>query len=207
MQDFHASRSGRSTPPVSLIIHNGGFASLLASLMLEAEANGEETRGSQRGLIYAWVPPSGSGLFADEPPFVSGAVSSRTRREMVEQQAKMFGFREVFVESSPEFESRSSVSTLLLRAMELAADHRCERVVWPIAVGDDLDQVQRVTERAALLTDLAALEFPMSPDEESGGLQLVTPLADYSYSELDLLASDLDAPAEACWRPVTLTRG
>jgi hypothetical protein len=186
----------------ALIIHNGGYASLLASLMLESEANAAESSVGRRSLIYAWIPPTGCGLFADEPPYTRGAVSALTRTEMVGRQAGLFGFREVFTEAQPTSRDRPSVGSLLLRAMELAADHRCERVIWPICVGSDLDHLHRVTERAALITELAALDFPLAPGSGGDCIRLSIPLADFTHAMLDDLGDDLDAPIEACWRSV-----
>jgi len=140
----------------TLIIHNGGYCALLASLMAESEADGFESQGLGRGTLYAWIPPVGCGLFSDEPPHVDGAISARNRAEMVARQAKLMGFREVFAEETPARRQRRSIGALLLRAIELANENRCERVVWPICVGNQLEAVQRVVEQAALASDLAA---------------------------------------------------
>lgn len=188
--------------PSTLIIHNGGYPALLASLIAESEADSTETAGKGRGLIYAWLPTVGSGLFADEPPYVEGAISARNRAEMVARQAKLFGFREVFTEEPAIGRQRPCVASLLLRSIEIAADHRCSRVVWPICIGKDLEAVHRVTEQAALVTELGALEFPLPAGGDSGCIRVSIPLADLDADALDELAEDLDAPMEACWKPV-----
>jgi hypothetical protein len=185
----------------TLIIHNGGYCALLASLMAESEADGFESQGLGRGTLYAWIPPVGCGLFSDEPPHVDGAISARNRAEMVARQAKLMGFREVFAEETPARRQRRSIGALLLRAIELANENRCERVVWPICVGNQLEAVQRVVEQAALASDLAALDHP-DESGESAPVRILTPLADLSQADLDRLAEDLSAPLEACWKPV-----
>lgn len=188
--------------PTTLIIHNGGYASLLASLIAESEANSAETIGSGRGVLYAWLPTVGSGLFADEPPYVQGSISARNRAEMVDRQAKLFGFREVFADDPAGSRHRPTVSSLLLRAVEIAADNRCERVIWPVSVGDDLEALQRVTEQAALVTELAATEPDLLGGDGDSVIRVYTPLADLDEHGLAELAEDLGAPMEACWRPV-----
>lgn len=192
--------------PASLIIHNGGYASLIASLMVESEADGVESAGMGRSVVYGWLPGVGSGLFADEPPYVPGAISARNRAEMVDRQAKLFGFRDVFVQEQFTTRHRLSVASLLLHAVEMAADHRCERVIWPISVGGDLEALHRVTEQAALVTELAGLDQAL---HTSGGeaIRVFTPLADLDSDGLAELATDLDAPLEACWRPVAAPGG
>ena len=196
-----------ASPPSTLIIHNGGYASLIASLLVESEADGVESAGMGRTVVYGWLPPVGSGLFADEPPFVPGSISARNRADMVKQQAQLFGFREVFAHDPAPARHKLSVASLLLHAVEIAADHRCERVIWPIRVGDDLQALHRVTEQAALVTELAALDESLCLDGESGAIRVFTPLADLDADGLDELASDLDAPLEACWRPVASAGG
>jgi hypothetical protein len=188
--------------PTTLIIHNGGFPALLASLIAESESDSTESAGRGRGTIYAWLPPVGTGLFADEPPYVAGSISARNRAEMVDHQAKLFGFRDVFADDPAGPRHRPSVASLLLRAVELAADHRCERVVWPISVGSDLEALHRVTEQAAMVTELAAIDPSLAGDGASAVIRVSTPLADLEQGGLDELAEDLGAPMEACWRPV-----
>ncbi len=80
-----------STPP--LIIH----ASLIASLMVESEADGLNRLGWD-GRSFTDGCRVSAPLFADEPPYVPGAISARNRAEMVDRQAKLFGFRDVFVQ-------------------------------------------------------------------------------------------------------------
>ncbi len=185
-----------------LLIHNGGFCSLLASLIAESESNASETSGRGRVSVYAWIPPVGCGLFSDEPPYVEGSISARYRAEMTARQAKLFGFREVFVEEAGPRKPRLSVAANLLRAMEVAAEHRCHRVVWPICVGGDLEALRTVSEQAAMISELACLELPMLGSGESGEIRLSVPFADLLPQELDRLSMDLDAPLEACWKPI-----
>lgn len=197
-----ASTTARGTNDSILIIHNGGYSALLASLIAESEADSSETAGRGRGQIYAWIPSVGSGLFSDEPPYVEGSISARNRAEMVAKQAKLFGFREVFAEDPAARRSRLGVALNLLRAMEIAAEHRCHRVVWPICVGGDLEVLRTVTEQASLVSELASLENNLQEEGEWGGVRLSTPFADLQPRDLDRLARDLDAPLEACWKPV-----
>lgn len=199
--------SSTATASATLIIHNGGYAALIASLLVESEADGLESGGMGRAAVYGWLPPVGSGLFADEPPYVPGAISARNRAELVDRQAKLFGFREVFAHDPSPDRHRMSVASLLLHALELAVDHRCERVIWPICVGDDLEALHRVTEQAALVTELAALDKYLVSNGSLTGIRVFTPLADLDSDGLAELATDLDAPLEACWRPVTSAGG
>jgi len=197
-----ASTPAPSTTESILIIHNGGYSALLASLIAESEADSSETAGRGRAQIYAWIPGVGSGLFSDEPPYVGGSISARNRAEMVARQAKLFGFREVFAEEPAARRSRLSVALHLLRAMEIAAEHRCKRVVWPICVGGDLEALRTVTEQASLVSELATLENSLQDTGEWEAMRLSTPFADLEPHDLDRLAQDLDAPLEACWKPV-----
>ncbi len=196
------SSTSQTSGPSTLIIHNGGYGALLASLMAESEADSHESEGRGRGFVYAWIPPVGTGLFSDEPPYVEGAISARNRAEMVARQAKLMGFREVFAEDPAVRRSRSGVGAMLLRALELAKDNRCELVVWPISVGGNLEFVHRVVEQAALASDLAALDDNLDGNREFGPVRIMTPLADLAQVDLDRLAEDLSAPLEACWKPV-----
>lgn len=197
-----APPASSTSAPSTLIIHNGGYGALLASLMAESEADSYETQGRGRGSVYAWIPPVGTGLFADEPPFVEGAISARNRAEMVARQAKLLGFREVLAEDPPARRPRWGVGALLLRAVELAKENRCEFVVWPISVGGNLELVHRVVEQAALASDLAAMDEPLDENRGSGQVRIMTPLADLAQTDLERLAEDLSAPLEACWKPV-----
>jgi len=196
------SPSSQTSAPSTLIIHNGGYSALLASLMAESEADSHESEGRGRGSLYAWIPPVGSGLFSDEPPYVDGSISARNRAEMVASQAKLMGFREVLAEEPVSRRTRLGVGAMLLRAVELAKDNRCEFVVWPISVGGSLEAVHRVVEQATLASELAAMDDCLDSGRESGPVRIVTPLADLSQAGLDRLAEDLSAPLEACWKPV-----
>ena len=199
--------ASNASTPSTLIIPNGGYASLIASLLVESEGDGAESAGMGRTIVYGWLPPVGSGLFSDEPPYVSGSISGRNRAEMVERQSKLFGFREVFAHDPSPSRHRMSVASLLLHAIEIAADHRCERVIWPICVGEDLEALHRVTEQAALVTELTALDQGLYSGGNSACVRLFTPLADLDPDGLAELAIDLDAPMEACWRPVASAGG
>jgi hypothetical protein len=172
-----------------LVITNGCLASLLACLIAESEVGGTDgaAASTTRLAITPWLAPEASGLF---PVW----ADAKTVRRFVQLQAETMSLQEVVatraVEAGP-----LACSELLLRAAAQATTLGCRRVIWPIALGNDLDAVHIAAERALAVTQLAALDAP----EGANAPLIETPFLDFTPTMLAQLAMDLDAPLSACW--------
>ncbi len=179
-----------TTTPPALVIANGGLASTVACL-LEAE----------RRVPVVWVPPASAGLFGTDE-FDHGSALA-----CVQSQAATRGYAEVIdagtagTDASGAF-PRLATPAALLSALACALSRGCERVVWPIACGRDLDALSQAAERAMLLSRIAWLEegslTGTTPDIE-------TPLLDLTPKALAEMAQDLDAPAGFWLEPQAMT--
>lgn len=163
-------------PVPALVISDGGLASSVAA-RLEAE----------RCPPVVWVPPASSGLLphsdADHEEILG----------VVARQADLHGYARVIDAGNAGSPDRGvgpmARPIALLEALRTAMAHACDRVVWPVACGSDIDEMSAVAERALLITRLAWLE--------EGSLtgpapKVDTPLIDLSERALDDLARDLD---------------
>lgn len=168
-------------PRTALVINDGSLAALVASMMER-----EQSR------VVAWVPAPGSALSQDDPARARSA-------ELVREQAALLGYAQVrVVDGEPLGESDDSgvESTLLLvSALADAARLGCERVVWPVVCGADLELMQRAAERATLVSRLAWLD-----EGAFGGVGgvVTTPLVDLTHAQVEEMACDLDAPEGLC---------
>lgn len=164
-----------------LVICDGSLAALVA-------AAAERDRGIE---VFAWIPPSNSGLSA--PGFSALGVP-----ELVRAQGALLGYTGVLEHAAAEAPSESGVMTIsgmLIDAVRAAAGLGCVRVVWPITVGDDLSAMAWADERADLINRLGML------DEEAGlgsPPLIVLPLVDLSDAQVDDLATDLAVPRHLC---------
>ena len=125
-----------------LVINDGSLSALVA-------AAAERDRGSE---VIAWIPPIPSGL--SEPGFSPGEVQT-----MVRHQASVVGYEQTIAWQStrqPGQGEATGIETtiLLLEAARCAAAHACPRVVWPLALGDDLRGMSWADERAELVNRL-----------------------------------------------------
>lgn len=169
----------QSTPTqrTVLVINDGSLAALVVSMM-ERETGG----------VVAWVPPPGSALSQDAPENPRSA-------DLVREQAALLGYAQVrMVDGEPLAEGDDAgleTSLLLMSAVADAARLGCERVVWPVVCGADLEMMQRASERASLVSRLAWLEEHTSL---SGVGAVTTPLVDLTHGQVEEMACDLDAP-------------
>ncbi|MEM1167259.1 MAG: hypothetical protein AAGI30_13330 [Planctomycetota bacterium] len=184
-----------STPqpePAVMIIHDGGLGALVATLMTIDRS--DDVR------VIAWAPASGSSLVTPGAPAWAGRVA------VLQQQAAVLDLAEV-VEPEPLPTSSSDrgapawprsgnvdAARDLLRAIADAEARGCERVIWPIVCGDDLDATYAASELARLVSRIAEL------DQRRGGPWLDLPLADLTTARLADLAHDLDAPRTETWQ-------
>ncbi|GAB4516039.1 MAG: hypothetical protein Tsb0013_20630 [Phycisphaerales bacterium] len=163
-------------PAPALVICDGGLASTVGA-RLEAE----------RCPPVAWIPPASAALL---PPH---GEDHEQVLATVQRQADLNGYASVIDAGSAGSTDRGvgpmSAPIALLEAIRAAMANGCERVVWPVACGNDLDAISAAAERALLITRLAWLE--------EGSLtgpapRIDTPLIDLSEPALDELARDLD---------------
>lgn len=175
-----------------LVINDGSLGALVASMMER-----------ERGDVIAWVPPAGSGLSEDDP-------GSGRSAELVREQADLLGYVQVrVVDGEPAGATGAAVADehaglettlLLVSAVADAARLGCERVVWPVVCGADLERMQRASERAMLVSRLAWLDEGELPGvvASGGGFEVTTPLVDLTHGQVEEMACDLDAPEGVC---------
>ena len=164
-------------PAPALVICDASLSSTVGA-RLEAE----------RCPPIAWVPPAASGLF---PP--TGADHEEVLR-LVQRQADLHGYARVIDAGSAGSSLDTTVGPMrgpiaLLEAVRAAITHACERVVWPVACGSDLDAMSAAAERALLVTRLVWLDQGTLTGPAP---KIETPLVDLSEPALDDLARDLD---------------
>jgi len=165
--------------PSTLVINDGSLAALVA-------AAAERDRGID---VVAWVPPPGLGL--SEPGYACADALA-----LVRHQASVLGYERTIaghptLSATPGEGSGIETTVLLLEAARIALAHGCARVVWPLALGDDLAAMAWAEERAELVTRLLLL------DEESGrgrSVEIGTPVVDLSRDQIEDLAEDLGVP-------------
>ncbi|TVQ30082.1 MAG: hypothetical protein EA376_14075 [Phycisphaeraceae bacterium] len=160
-----------TTDRAILIIDDGAPASLAACLLCEDTASS-----------LLWIPQD---LPAPRSP----------RIEAVRRHADLLGFPAP-LEAAEHPQPPLAIPRMLLAAASEAGRRGCPRVIWPIHHGDDLDDMARAADQAALLTHLARLEGD-SPAHTP--VSIHTPFLDLTDDQLIDLARDLDLPAEACW--------
>ena len=169
----------------ALVIADGSLAALVAAAI-------ERDRGVD---VIAWVPPQGSGLSA--PGFACAEAAS-----LVRQQAALLGFERIIEHAEADLPATASpiaegvrATMLLLDAARAAMEAGCGRIIWPLAVDDDLSAMARADERAELVNRVLLL------DEEAGqgrAPEIVLPVVDLSAGQIDDLAGDLGVPRHLC---------
>lgn len=166
-----------------LIINDGSLSALVASAA-------QRDRGSE---VIAWVPPACSGL--SESGFAPPGAAP-----LVHQQGAVLGYEQVIEFTPPPGThgvptSGIDTTILLLEAARAAAAHGCSRVLWPLALGDDLRGMSWADERTDLINRLLLV------DQESGAgraVEIALPLVDLSPTQIDDLATDLGVPRHLC---------
>ncbi len=163
-------------PHPALVICDGSLASTVGAL-LEAE----------RCPPVAWVAHPSAGLL---PPT---GHDHETTLAMVRRQADLRGFAEVLdagtAGTHEQRVGRFARPIALLEALRASLEHACDRVIWPVACGSDLDALSTTAERALLITRLAWLEEGTLTGPAP---QIETPLLDVAPRALEEMAADLD---------------
>lgn len=166
-----------SPKPRVLVINDGGLPALVAS-MIELE----------RAAVLAWLPPG-----IDEQA-----------RGLVREQADLLSYENVVASQASAERPAAAIagglgaSVMLLRAMADGVASECDRVVWPIVSGGDLDEMNISMERASLAGQLACVDLAAaSAGAISAGPDLVTPLLDLTPAQVLELADDLGVPPGA----------
>jgi len=165
--------------PSVLVINDGSLSALVACAA-------ERDRGAD---VIVWIPPAPSGL--SEPGFTPPGAPP-----LIHHQAGVLGYQKVIQfpaphDTFPAPHSGIDTSILLLEAARAASANGCSRVLWPLALGDDLRGMSWADERTELVNRLLLV------DQESGtgkGVEIVLPLIDLSPSQIEDLASDLGVP-------------
>ena len=179
----------RHTDEHILVITDGSLSSLLACLIAESEVGGADgaAGGSQHLAVSAWLAPAGAGLFPRE-------TSPEIARRFVEHQVEALSLA-ALIEPQLNQPGMLAPTQTLIAAMSDAMMSGCRRVIWPCALGDDLDAVHVASERALAIAQLVALDAHVAQDSPA----LETPFLDCTPEMLLRLADDLDAPLTSCW--------
>lgn len=172
-----------------MVVSDGGLTSLLACALAREAATTGQTTVTKR-------PPGV--LFAPE-----GNETNLTRRQAVERHARLYQLAspdQLGELRGPGAHGLGQAETLrLVNAAYFAARHDFEIVVWPVQLGGepgDVERVGRAADRALLVTRLVSLDA-----EEHGrpGIRVETPFVDLSDRQVIELAMDLNVPVDACW--------
>jgi hypothetical protein len=186
----------------TMIIWDGTLACLAAARIAEAAADA----GDLEPRVIAFAPPPGALRTRPDTTPLSPADAD----DLLRRHRDMTPLHEVV---RPDAAARSAIDSsssspaaaadpldeprLLLEAMAAARRIGCVRVVWPIAVGADLDRLHTATETAAALNTLAAIVLPAAAGSDEPAVVLETPFADLDASGLDALAADLGVDTHA----------
>lgn len=183
------SNTGQSrTLPPTLLLSDGGVASLVAAASLAEEA-------ARSGVDSARIHVLSSNLTG---------IPASSRDPGVAKHASIFSFDLVSAsdpDAGPGGPAAIGRSVTLLRACELAIRLACSRVVWPIQTPrrgsskPDVDVIADVLDRCLLVSRLATLDA----DPTVGEIRIETPYVDLSDAQMADLAQDLGVPLSACW--------
>ncbi|HYE61066.1 MAG TPA: hypothetical protein VD997_03640 [Phycisphaerales bacterium] len=183
------SASPYPVPPGTLILHDGGMASLLVcGVCREAALLGAGEKGTPAAV--------GAVLFASAP--------SRGRAAAVLRQCEQLG---IPVHDQPpvsfEVPLPQREAHELLHATHGAASLGYERVLWPAsgALGDsiDLDRVAAIADRALLIGRLVALDARTPGGHNVPGIHIEAPYADFTDRQIADLVCDMELPVDTCW--------
>ena len=166
-------------PRTAMVIHDGSLAGLVATLLLLE-------RGS---TAVAWFVPSRASHLS--------ALGVGPPAE-TEAQAAILGIdRVVPGEIGPPGDQATAaawprranprVAAELLEAAEVASASAIRHLEWPIVAGDDLDRLAAATRLAQSVASIVRLDTAATP------LDLRTPLAERTGSQLEELATELNA--------------
>jgi 7-cyano-7-deazaguanine synthase in queuosine biosynthesis len=185
-----------------VILADGTLGALVCAMRESAARTSMRSGGtSHRGIL--WMP-------ADDRP-------ARARRlHAVKRQADLAGFtlqteRQLLTADSAVARTLTAAGVAepsitgarttvnLLSALAEARAIGASQVIWPAHAGADrhgeldIDTLTLITDRALLVSQLAALDSSDAP------IRIQTPLAELTDDRLVDLALDLDAPLNAAW--------
>lgn len=180
-----------------LVLSDGGPLGLLAAARASEDAVRAEGAGSLSPKPLLW------GVSAEALPL--DALGEATAR-----QAGMFGLDLVTLASPADpFAGRPTAETealLLVRAVHVAAELGCRRVVWPVQapaaggmqVGGPPDpaEVGRKVDRALLASRMVLLEIDRYPVPD---VEVELPFVDMTDAQVADLLDDFGLTLESCW--------
>jgi len=159
----------------ALLIDDAGPAALVASL-LEPDP----------GRVRLWC--------------IQGGPAQSRRLNASRRRAALLGLEGVDVAGGPipDADERTtgieSARTLLAAAARAVETDRA-RILWPVALGDDLSQMAAAADRVRAVERLLDLET----DPTRAPIRFDLPLLDLTLDQVADLAIDLDAPGEGAW--------
>lgn len=175
-------------PDRILVIVDGSLSALVGLALAE-----------QSGTAVAWVPPVGADI-GDGPIGKHHLAAVRAQLDRLEIDQVVFPPDDSAAPSElgeRALGTNTSVSLALVRAAHDAFQLRCRSILWPACAGHSLDDAFKITELAALVTRIVALDQPGTLKDVD--LAVRTPLADMTRDQVADLAYDLDVPVECCW--------
>ncbi len=141
--------------------------------------------------------PAEVGLWHPRLELTCGPALARS----VKRQAEIFGIERIFY-APPLYHADSpgsldpqglAASVLLMAAAREALEHGCRRLIWPVQIGPDYEQVSIALERAQLITHLLELDL------DGEALLIELPFVELTDAQLGEIALHADAPVQAAW--------
>ncbi len=180
------TRTGISNPTRTLVVSDGGLASLVACFLVEDPQS-----------VVVWSPPAGAELL-DLP----GVPTDEHNTRAAKRQSDALAFGGCLV--SPPLADLAPVGTapawnILARACLDAASAGCTSVSWPISCGADAGRLADAAEAARLVARLQMLPPVPGGKAPREPLEVTLPVADLDAQNLADLALDLDVPLQALW--------
>ncbi len=163
------------------ILNLGDPASLVATASVCSHVN--------RGTLILFSPLSNE--VTDE---YSHGGNTRGARRAIEQQAEVFRASQIVDLPHHDGSTNDMLPAVhsLFAAVNLAAAHDIDTLVWPLQCDCDLDTISRATEITILVSQLAELAGAAAPS-------IQTPMVELTNQQMIELGVNLGAPWEASW--------
>lgn len=155
--------------------------------------------GSPEALVSCLVCPDPGQVVAWFHPFVSSARTSRMNA--AKRQVDLLGLDSLITPGGSESAAADRQggqfleTLMLLQAVSAASARGCGKVIWPIRLGEDLDNASIAADRGLLISRLVTIDSTVG----ASPVRIETPLLDLTLEQMLELAGDLDAPIEASW--------
>lgn len=178
-------------PPRTLLLSDGGLASLVAAASLAEEVARSASGPGDPTPIHV----RSSGL---------SGISAAFRNPAVQRHATVFGFHlteDGDADTGSGGPAAMARSMNLLRACEFAGRLGCTRVLWPVQIPRRLSsqadtlRIADVLDRTLLVSRLATLDVA----DDLGEIHIETPYVDLADEQLADLARDFAVPHGTCW--------